>query len=38
MALLGREAILGAVDLLHEDVDVPEWGGTVLMGYIIYIN
>ena len=29
MALLGREAILGAVDLLHEDVDVPEWGGTV---------
>lgn len=29
MALLGREAILGAVDLPTVDVEVPEWGGTV---------
>ena len=29
MALLGRDQILGAVDLEHVDVDVPEWGGTV---------
>jgi hypothetical protein len=27
--LLGREAILAADDLPSEDVDVPEWGGTV---------
>ena len=27
--LLTREAILGAQDLKTEDVDVPEWGGTV---------
>lgn len=29
MGLLTRDAILGAVDLVHQDVDVPEWGGTV---------
>lgn len=29
MALLGRDSILGAQDLKHVDVDVPEWGGTV---------
>lgn len=29
MGLLGRDAILGAVDLAHVDVDVPEWGGVV---------
>jgi hypothetical protein len=28
-ALLGREAILGALDIKTEDVAVPEWGGTV---------
>ena len=29
MALLGRDQILGAVDLPTVDVEVPEWGGTV---------
>lgn len=29
MSLLSREQILGAQDLTHEDVKVPEWGGTV---------
>lgn len=29
MALLTRDQILGADDLLFEDVPVPEWGGTV---------
>jgi len=29
MALLSREQILEAPDLPYEDVDVPEWGGTV---------
>jgi hypothetical protein len=29
MTLLTREAILTAQDLAHEDVPVPEWGGTV---------
>ena len=29
MALLSREAILGVADLPTEDVEVPEWGGTV---------
>lgn len=29
MALLGREDILQADDILTEDVAVPEWGGTV---------
>lgn len=29
MSLLTRDAILKATDLPHEDVDVPEWGGTV---------
>ncbi|WP_435107790.1 hypothetical protein [Nocardiopsis synnemataformans] len=29
MALLGKDAILGAQDVQHEDVPVPEWGGTV---------
>ncbi|WP_321919308.1 hypothetical protein [Paraburkholderia tropica] len=27
--MLNREQILGAVDVKTEDVDVPEWGGTV---------
>ena len=27
--LLGREAILGAQDIVTEDVTVPEWGGSV---------
>jgi hypothetical protein len=29
MALLNRDQILGANDLVTRDVDVPEWGGTV---------
>jgi hypothetical protein len=29
MNLLNKEAILGAPDLAHEDVEVPAWGGTV---------
>jgi len=29
MALLSKAAILAAVDLQSEDVEVPEWGGTV---------
>jgi hypothetical protein len=29
MTLLTRDAILGAQDLKIEDVEVPEWGGTV---------
>jgi hypothetical protein len=29
MGLLTRDAILSASDLTFEDVDVPEWGGTV---------
>lgn len=29
MTLLTREAILGAQDLKSQDVDVPEWNGTV---------
>jgi hypothetical protein len=29
MALLDKAAILAATDLGHEDVAVPEWGGTV---------
>ena len=29
MALLSKEAILGAPDLRHAEVEVPEWGGTV---------
>lgn len=29
MAYLSAESILDANDLLSEDVDVPEWGGTV---------
>lgn len=28
-AFLSRDAILGAVDLPYEDVEVPEWGGWV---------
>jgi hypothetical protein len=27
--LLGKEQILAAKDLQYEDIDVPEWGGTV---------
>ena len=29
MTLLTKEQILGAADLEHRDVAVPEWGGTV---------
>lgn len=29
MALLSKAAILASVDLQSEDVEVPEWGGTV---------
>lgn len=29
MGLLTKSAILGAADLKHEDVEVPQWGGTV---------
>lgn len=29
MTLLSRDQILQADDLTHEDVEVPEWGGTV---------
>lgn len=29
MTLLSKDAILGADDLITEDVEVPEWGGTV---------
>ena len=29
MGLLNRSAILGADDLKHEDVEVPQWGGSV---------
>ncbi len=29
MGLLTKSAILGAEDLKHEDVDVPQWGGSV---------
>jgi hypothetical protein len=29
MALLSREAILGVEDIPTQDVEVPEWGGTV---------
>jgi hypothetical protein len=29
MSILNRDAILGAEDKNYEDVDVPEWGGTV---------
>ena len=31
MPILGREAILQADDIVIEPVDVPEWGGTVLV-------
>lgn len=31
MAYLSRDAILGASDLDTEEVEVPEWGGTVLV-------
>ena len=31
MPVLGREAILQADDIVTEPVDVPEWGGTVLV-------
>lgn len=29
MSYLSRDVILGADDLTYEDVDCPEWGGTV---------
>jgi len=29
MTILSKDAILGARDIQTEDVDVPEWGGTV---------
>ena len=31
MTLLTRDAILAAVDLRRETVDVPEWGGSVIV-------
>lgn len=31
MALLGREAILAADDIVTDEVEVPEWGGSVLV-------
>ena len=31
MAILGRDEILGADDLPVEEVEVPEWGGSVLV-------
>jgi hypothetical protein len=31
MAQLTRDAILGATDIETEEVDVPQWGGTVLV-------
>ena len=31
MSILTREEILAADDLVHEQVHVPEWGGTVLV-------
>lgn len=31
MSMLSKEQILAADDLVTEDVDVPEWGGTVRM-------
>ena len=34
MGLLSRDQILGAEDLGHEDVAVPEWGGTVRVGML----
>lgn len=34
MGLLSKEEIVSALDLKHEDVEVPEWGGTVrVRGY-----
>lgn len=30
--MLNRDAILQAQDLAYEDVEVPEWGGTVRIG------
>lgn len=32
MPVLSREAILGAADITTRSVNVPEWGGTVLVG------
>jgi hypothetical protein len=29
MKILDKKAILGADDLKHEDIDMPQWGGTV---------
>lgn len=29
MGLLGREAIAAAVDTVYEEVEIPEWGGSV---------
>jgi len=31
MALLSKEDILGTKDLVTQEVDVPEWGGSVLI-------
>jgi len=31
MALLTKDQILGASDLVTEEIDVPEWGGSVLI-------
>lgn len=35
MPLLTKEQILGVVDLAFEDVEVPEWGGTVRVGMLM---
>lgn len=29
MTLLSRQAVLDAPELIYEDVEVPEWGGTI---------
>ena len=31
MTLLSRDQILAVQDLKHEDVDVPEWGGSLIV-------
>ncbi len=32
MTILNRDAILGAQDIITEDIPVPEWGGSVRIG------
>lgn len=38
MPLLNRDAILAADDRRFEDVEVPEWGGTVRVGTVSAIS